>query len=152
MSRRKITATTILTDSEVRKLAAAVRVSFAEWFDRVPHPPDIESGVRLSSLAKRCEARRREMGFSIAEAARVLRVPRYRLKAIEAGSVGSIQGKILRAYLVHLRMGAWYKRWKSVNAVLADRLESDGAGEQRDAPDEARRPSKRKASLSAPRR
>jgi hypothetical protein len=135
MSRRKITPTTILTDSEVRKVVAGVRVYFAEWFDRVPQRPDIESSVRLGSLAKRCEARRREMRLSIAEAARLLRVPQYRLKAIEDATAGYIQGKILRAYVVHLGMSAWYKRWKRANPALADRLESDGAGEQRDAAD-----------------
>jgi len=136
MSRRKITPTTILTDSEVRTVVAGVRVYFAEWFDRVPQRPDFETGVRLGSLAKRCEARRREMRLSIAEAARLLQVPQYRLKAIEDASPGYIRGKILRAYVVHLGVSAWYKRWKRANPALATRLESDGAGEQRDEPDE----------------
>ena len=131
MSPRKITPTTILTDSEVREVVAGVSVYFAEWSDRVPQRPDIERTVRLSPLAKRCEARRREMRLSIAEAARHLRVPQYRLKAIENASAGYIQGKALRAYAAHLGMGTWYKRWREANPALAARIESDGAGEQR---------------------
>ena len=138
MRQRKITPTTILTDTEVREVVAGVRTYFAEWFDRIPQRPDIESGVRLGSLAKQCEARRGQMGLSIKEAARLLRVPQYRLKAIEAGSVGGIQGKVLRDYVSRLGINAWYKRWNKANPALAVRFESDGAGEQRDAADETR--------------
>lgn len=135
MRPRKITPTTILNDAEVREVVAGVQAYFGEWFGGLGRSPDVESTVRLSALSKQCGARREQLGFSLREAALLLRVPQYRLKGIEGGHVREIDGKILRAYVSHLGMGAWYKRWKAANPELADKLEGNGAGEQRDAAD-----------------
>jgi hypothetical protein len=130
MTERRIRPTTILTDPEVEEVVAGVRACFAEWFDKLPKPPDIEAGVRLAPLSKACEARREEMSLSLKDAARAVRVPQYRLRAIERGSLGELEPPVLRAYVEFLGMKAWYRRWKKANPTLAHRLESEDAGEQ----------------------
>ncbi len=135
MRSRRLTPTTILDDTEVRAVAAAVKVQFGEWFRFLGRSPDLETIVRLGSLSKRCMGRREEMGATIAEVARAIRAPQYRVKAIERGSLGEIEARALRAYIAHLGIGAWYRRWKKANPELATRLERGEAGEQRLAPD-----------------
>jgi hypothetical protein len=58
----------------------------------------------------------------VKEVAAALKVPQYRIKAIEEGSVRSIQPDILRRYIAHLRLNRWTGRWASANSKLASKL------------------------------
>jgi transcriptional regulator with XRE-family HTH domain len=119
---------------------SATQEYLGEFFGPFGRSLNPETGIRLSSLGRQCHARREQRGLSIAEAARALRVPQYRLKAIETGRIGEIQGAALRAYIAHLGMGRWYKRWSKANPSLAAKWTAE-ADEQGAAPDE-RRPGK----------
>jgi len=128
---RRLTPTTILTPSEVSQVVAEVHARFGEWFAAAGHAPAVEDTVRLGSLRAQCKAKREERGLSIKEAAGLLRVPQYRVKAIEDGACREVLGPILQAYIEELGLDAWYERWRWANSDLARRLEAEGTASRK---------------------
>jgi hypothetical protein len=68
---------------------------------------------------RRCAERRRARGWSVKEASKQLKVPQYRLTDIEAGQLRSIEPPILAAYVSHLGLRRWYRRWASLSPEVA---------------------------------
>jgi len=133
MRARRVTSTSILSDAQVREVVQGVRASFGPSFtDAITrHGIDLEDGVRFSPLAKRCAERREELGQTIKDAAAALQVPQYRLKAIESGHPKGIAKDVLQAYVVHLGLEAWYRRWAKANPEVAARCQSEGRSRTR---------------------
>ena len=77
--------------------------------------------VRWSSLRTRCERARDERGMSVKDAALALRVPQYRLKAVERGTLSELQPEVARRYFRHLGIEAWVRRWCRANPEVAGR-------------------------------
>jgi hypothetical protein len=75
----------------------------------------VEQTVRLLSLAKRCSAARQRRGLTIAGVAEQLKVPQYRLKAIESCRVAETQPNIVEQYIRFLRLNRWFSRRASAN-------------------------------------
>ncbi len=110
----KTDLTKILTDDEVSAVADAIRKAFGTSAAKV----DLEQTVRFLSLSKACQGAREQRGLSIKEAAALLKVPQYRLKAIEQGSLRLIEPDTLRAYVGLLELGAYFEEWTAANPVL----------------------------------
>jgi Helix-turn-helix domain len=77
--------------------------------------PQVEHTVRLFSLAKRCSAARDRRGLTIADAAKELKVPQYRLKAIESCRAADVEPNVLEQYIRFLGLNRWFSRWVSAN-------------------------------------
>lgn len=50
-----------------------------------------------------------------------LKVPRYRLEAVEAGRLGELTPEIAHRYFIFLGIESWVKRWLRANPGLARR-------------------------------
>ena len=84
---------------------------------------NIEDNVRFISVATRCQEARVKKGINIKETSFVLKIPQYRLKAIENGGVSRIHPNDLNAYIKYLDLDNWYKRWKYANKVLVNKYD-----------------------------
>ena len=84
--------------------------------------PQVEQTVRLFSLARRCAAARARSSLTIADVARELKVPQYRLKAIESCRAAEIEPNVLEQYIRFLRLNRWYSRWVIVNQGTPDTI------------------------------
>ena len=82
------------------------------------HYLDIQDNVRFISVATRCQEARVKKGINIKGASFVLKIPQYRLKAIEDGGISRICSNDLNAYVKYIGLYTWYKRWKCENKVL----------------------------------
>ena len=72
--------------------------------------------VRSQSLFHACKGAREKKGLAVKQAAAVLKVPQYRIKAIEGDSDrSSIRADILERYIEFLGLGVFYGRWKKAN-------------------------------------
>jgi DNA-binding XRE family transcriptional regulator len=113
----------VLTDAEVRLLAAEVRALFGPTFAEVfgKSSGRLENTVRWLSLKVRCEQARAARGMSLKEAALELKVPKYRLAAIEAGTFGELKPDVARQYFRFLGIEPWVRRWSRANRDLAKR-------------------------------
>jgi hypothetical protein len=82
----------------------------------------IEESVRFDALAKRCSTRREAKGFSVPKLSKLLKVPQYRLKAVDQGKVREVDPTVMRKYVAYLGLGSWFRRWARENRELVGRL------------------------------
>jgi len=127
MTRRRISVTTILSDQEARDTVQGIRVLFGEQFVSMAdsYGASLEDAVRFGPLARRCEQKRTVLGRSAKQVAADLRIPQYRLKAIEARTLYEVDPKILVAYISYLGLQRWSARWKGANPEIANRVSMD---------------------------
>ncbi len=129
----KRTKQAILTEAEV----AAVSDAAVEFLRRNlgDHPfftrTRVERTVRMLPLAARCSEARERLGASVKDVARQLRVPQYRVRAIESGSLREIRLEVLQKYIVFLGLQRWYAKWRRGNAALLGELELTQARDPR---------------------
>lgn len=114
----------ILSEKEVEKITQLLQDFLRLEF---PHMPEkfIESAeetVRMHSLRKRFQSAREETGLSIKEIAAQLKVPQYRLKAIEGVSGSEIKQEIFQKYSEFFGLEDWVSEWVNANKKLADKL------------------------------
>ena len=93
-----------------------------------------EEIIRWMPLAQHYERTREEMGVSIKEAAKSLKVPHYRIKAIEKGHFQEIRPDVLLAYTDLLGLQSWLSQWKDANPRLADKIFCGGTRRRTRAP------------------
>lgn len=113
----------ILTDAEVRLGTAEIKRLLGWEATELLQGSRIRSQdtVRWSSLKTRCEQARAERGLTLKEAAGALKVPRYRLEAVEAGRLAELKPEIAHRYFSLLGIESWVKRWLRANPGLARR-------------------------------
>ena len=121
---RKPTKTSILRAPEVAAVTEGLACLFgadaSSMFRQYAVEP--EAIVRFLSLAEKCRTTREAQGLTIKQVAASLGVAQYRLREIESAQVGSIRGAILQAYVHHLGIRTWYRRWAKENRELHSRL------------------------------
>jgi cytoskeletal protein RodZ len=76
----------------------------------------------MESVRKRFQSAREARGLSIKEVAVQLKVPQYRLKAIEEASVSEIKQDIFQKYSEFLELEDWVSEWAAANKKLATKL------------------------------
>ena len=131
MARRRFIPATILRDDEVRAIVAAAEALVGRQIVAIANRlgVDREAKVRLLALQLKCGNAREKLGLSLRQAAARLRVPQYRLRAIERGILGEIDSHILGSYVRLLAVGPWFRRWIAANPTVAARI---GIGETSD--------------------
>jgi hypothetical protein len=123
VGRRNRRKQAILTEAEVAAVSdAAVEFLRSNLGD---HPffsrRQVERTVRMLPLGARCSEARERLGASLTDVARQLRVPQYRVRAIESGSLHEIQLEVLEKYIAFLGLQRWYAKWRRANrALVAD--------------------------------
>jgi len=82
----------------------------------------IEESFRFDALAKLCSARREAKGLSVPQLSVLLKVPQYRLKAVDQGRLREVDPTVLRKYVDYLGVEPWFRRWARQNRELVVRL------------------------------
>jgi hypothetical protein len=82
---------------------------------------DAEDTVRWSAVHARCGEERKKRGFSIKDASAQLKIPQYRLNAIERGLFRKFEPEMAQRYFRFLGFEPWLKRWAKANPELAGR-------------------------------
>lgn len=94
---RKIKKTTILTPPTLKLAAEGVREllggEVVQYMNRLGY--NLEADLAYMAVAERCRAAREGRGASLKDMALSLRVPKYRLRTMEAGRVNHIDGELL---------------------------------------------------------
>ena len=124
MKRRSVTHTTILTRNEINLAAQGI----AKWFG--PHimsslssrGSDLRDHLRFHPVGASCTEARERRGLTVRDVARHLRVPQYRLRAVESSLFPEIEPEVLKQYVGFLKLDSWLARWARANPGLARRL------------------------------
>lgn len=116
----------ILTDAQVKLICKEMERAFGLALPEQTkgHSLDMEWTVRFMAVSSRIKERRGALGLSIQKIARLLKVPQYRLKAIEAGHRREILPEVLDAYLDLLRLKPWFGKWRKANPGMKRFLSS----------------------------
>lgn len=87
-----------------------------------------ENTIRYKSLSEKCRQTRESAGISLKQLAVELKIPQYRIRAIEEGRFGEIRYADLNGYLATIGLEKWYKKWAKANPSLAKDLSEGKAG------------------------
>ena len=125
--------TSLLTDEEV---AFATRMTFKmlrESFGDNPYfnAQSMERIIRWSSLRARCEREREKRSLSLKDVSERLKIPQYRLRAIESGKLAAFEPEMAREYFQFLGIDRWIDRWRRANRDLADLTGLDSPSKER---------------------
>ena len=117
----RVRDTRILTGAEVKALAKAVSAMLGPGFAEIAARFELraEDGIRFHAVAAKCTIARESRNLSVKQAAATLRVPQYRLKAIERSSTREVRGDILERYAALLELTSWLRRWATANRALS---------------------------------
>ena len=113
----------ILTNAEVEVLVGEARRAFGPELADLLNTSRVkfEDVIRWSSLGARCQQARADHGMTIRDVAVALKVPQYRLQAIEKGALRELKPTIARRYFQFLGIESWVRRWSRANRELARR-------------------------------
>lgn len=114
----------ILSDAQVELLTEAVHQLLGQEFvsESAGRGFDTHRGVRFMAVSARCTAERERIGLTVKQAAARIKVPRYRLKAVESGRLSEIRPEVLARYVSFLGLDSWLGRWVKMNGTLATEL------------------------------
>jgi hypothetical protein len=73
---------------------------------------DVTAIVRFQAVARRCREARENKSQTIKDVAVALKVPQYRLRAIEEVTLSEVIPEILDRYIEYLGLSSWYARWR----------------------------------------
>ena len=113
--------TSLLKDEEVAFITKMTLELLEDSFGDNPHfeAQSMERIVRWSSLRTRCEREREKRGLSLKDASMQLKIPQYRLRAIECGELRTFEPAMARKYFRFLGIESWVARWRKANLELA---------------------------------
>ena len=112
----------ILNDREVRYMTDQVSLALADMpATLITAAPAAEDMVRWSAVAARCRQVRDTRGWSTKDAAKTLKIPHYRIEAVERGPVPGYDLECAVRYFRLLGIETWISRWARANRALARR-------------------------------
>ena len=118
-----IDKTTILSSAQVRVLTSRIRRLLGpEILGGASRHWSMADTIRFSAVAASCVQERERRGMTLKDAAGKLKVPQYRLRAVETGHLSEVRPEVLTAYLEFLRLTSWSTRWARANPRLSRRL------------------------------
>jgi hypothetical protein len=114
--------TAILTPAEIRLLHRELQAVMVSSFPGLP--ADVldhgDETIRWHTLGVRCAEARGTRG--IRETAVAVRIPQYRLRAIESGRLTEFRLDLAQRYFRLLGIEDWVTRWCRANRALATRV------------------------------
>ena len=117
----------ILSDEIVAAVVAQMPKVFGDSFNQLfnGREADIENNLRFRAVAVRCLEARETAGLNLKAASLALKIPQYKLKDIESGSLWRIDPNIFHRYLEFLGLRRWYGKWAKANPKLAMTLQKE---------------------------
>lgn len=120
----------ILTEVEIEFLAQEIARTMGPmgpgWAKLLnPRSEALRNHFRYASVAQRCRDARAERGLSVRETAAALKLPQYKIKAIEAGDFREFRLAQLQQYVNYFGFSAWLRRWCKANPALVASLSAE---------------------------
>ena len=85
---------------------------------------DSESVVRYMPLSEEIKNARKSKSITIKEASKTLKIPQYKLNAIEEGSISQIEPEAFNDYTSFLGITSYVDSWCIENKELAEKIKN----------------------------
>jgi hypothetical protein len=95
-------------------------------------PINMNHLIRFMGVASMCRARREEKGLGFKDISSGLKIPQYKLKAIEESSTMNIVPEILDKYVEYLGLGEEFGKWMEENREVYEGLGGEGVSRQQE--------------------
>ena len=120
----KLDETRILSEEAVGQTTKALRKLLRAEFPGMPPEflSSAEDTVRMQSLRSRFRQARESRDLTVKEVSARLKVPQYRLKAVEEGRLSEIDSTVFEKYSDFLGLDQWVRQWIESNRKLAKNL------------------------------
>ena len=120
----KLDETRILSEEEVAQITKVLRKILREEFPSIQPGllSSVEDTVRMQSLCSRFRQARESMSLTFKEVATRLKVPQYRLRAVEEGPFSEIDSTVFTKYSDFLGLDQLVSQWVESNRKLATKL------------------------------
>lgn len=125
LRKKLVNRTSILSDKDVAVVVKLMCAAMGDHFvtAAAEFGVSMHDNVRYGSLAAKCQEAREKRRLTLKEISAELKIPRYRLQAIEGErGGGSFSADVFRKYIAFLGIGRWVSQWKSKNKDFASRL------------------------------
>jgi hypothetical protein len=76
--------------------------------------------IRFMHIGSVCRIKREEKGLTLKGVSGQLKIPQYKMKAVEGSDIGSILPDVLQRYADFLGLGAELEAWKQENRDIWD--------------------------------
>jgi hypothetical protein len=90
-------------------------------------PINMNHLIRFMGAASMCRMRREEKGIRFKQISSALKIPQYKLKAIEENSVMNIVPEVLNRYVDYLGLGEEFGKWLEENSEVYEGLGERGS-------------------------
>jgi hypothetical protein len=127
MNKKNQKDTKILSETEVKLADDAVKKLLGEDILEYAQKAGIkiEDTIRFHSVASKCREQRKSLQLTLKDVSLKLKVPQYKLRFIENGSVRNIDPKILFQYLIYLEINDWFQNWIESNPEYSSKFSID---------------------------
>jgi len=114
----------ILSDKEVDYLSKAMKEIIGDTISKKANELGVnfEDTIRFHSLSQRIQGKRESLGQTIKDISTRLKIPQYKLKAIESSQLSQLNFQILEEYVKYLGLENWFKKWLKANPKYKSRL------------------------------
>ena len=127
MNKKNQKDTKILSETEVKLADDAVKKLLGEDILEYAQKAGIkiEDTIRFHSVASKCREQRKSLQLTLKDVSLKLKVPQYKLRFIEKGSIRNIDPKILFQYLNYLDLNDWFQDWLESNPEYSSKFSID---------------------------
>jgi hypothetical protein len=105
---------------EVARIARRLHGVRQKLTSRFGRPRGFDTGalIRFLPVSNSCKTARLNRWLSLREIASTLKMPQYRLRAIEESRLRDVDLRVLESYVACLGLETWYGKWKRANRRL----------------------------------
>jgi hypothetical protein len=127
MKKKNQKDTKILSETEVKLAGDAIKKLLGENILEYAQKAsiNIEDTIRFHSVASKCREQRESRNLTLKDVGLKLKVPQYKLRFIENGSLRNIDPKILYKYLIYLEINDWFQNWLESNPEYSSKFSID---------------------------
>ncbi|MEK7868193.1 MAG: helix-turn-helix domain-containing protein [Candidatus Omnitrophota bacterium] len=111
-----------IDDKMAEKVIDAVDFALGKRITEILGKQSSKDMIRFNPVGNECGKVREQKGLSIKAVSAQMKIPQYRLSAIEKSDVKHIQPTILESYIDFLGIREWFDSWMRENADVYDRL------------------------------
>ena len=125
MKKKSKIDTKILSDKEVKITSDSVKNLLGDRILEYAQQLGIklEDTIRFHAVSAKCKERRESKKLNLKEIGHKLKVPQYKLRYIENGSVRNIEVEILYKYINFLGLSEWFQQWLKSNPKFESKFQ-----------------------------
>jgi ribosome-binding protein aMBF1 (putative translation factor) len=111
-----------IDDKTAEKFIKVIDSALDNKITRILDRQFLKDVIRFRPVGERCQKAREKKGLTIKEISAQIKIPQYRLRAVEDSHLRYIQPDVLEQYIDFLQIRRWFDLWARRNKDVYKRL------------------------------